>query len=357
MLTATHDAPRILCHDGWHNAFTDLAWWHDHLWLGFRRAPTHGITPPGSIQIWRSRGQDTLDLVPQHAITLPGADLRDPRFLWTPEALYCLVGAYHPRPGRQDLSTDSAENLIQTYVTSTVDGEIWTALQPILRPQYWGWSAVQINDGQRTTYYVASYHTGGHGETSSLVLWIGFSLLAMEPLDTIYQGASVDSANGPHFSPSEPVLFVTPGGTLGCCVRSESTMDLGVAIPPYQAAQWRWTDTRHRIHPSRVCLTPHGLLLAGRALTDPVTVQYGKGRQRPLPQTPTVGLWHLDGGRPVKLLTLPSAGDCAYAGLVPGTEKDSYWLSYYTQGLTGTAAASAGHGAMIAFVECQVNVR
>ena len=40
--------------DGFHNAFTDLLFWHGHYYLSFRKAQHHGVTPPGEVSILRS---------------------------------------------------------------------------------------------------------------------------------------------------------------------------------------------------------------------------------------------------------------------------------------------------------------
>ncbi len=344
----THNTPVTIVDDGWHNAFTDLAWWRGSLWCAFRRAPTHGIVPPGVIQIQtQDHPRDTQDPHPWYyhsTLALDNTDLRDPRFLATPQRLYCMLGAYHPRPGAQQLSNNSAENTIQTYVTSTKDGYTWTSLTPILRPGYWGWSSLILPRQRQDLVYVAAYHTGqSHTETSSIVLWGGTSFLTLMPIGTIYDGSSLQADGGPHYSPAEPVLFRTMTGDLGCCVRSEMTMDLGVGVPPYQAPQWRWRDTGSWIHPSATLATHQGTLLTGRLVPEP-----GRGRRD---ASPRVGLWRLTGDVPQLLGILPSYGDCAYAGLVAGVNPGTYHLSYYTQPPpTGTIEDTRGAAVQVVTV-------
>ena len=324
-LRISQDAPETLRDDGWHNAFTDLTWWRGQLWCAFRRAVTHGITPPGTIQILAGSPTAT-DWTLRHELTLPQTDLRDPRFLSTPDALYCLLGAYHPRPGARCLSSNAAENTIQTYVTWTRDGHQWAPVHPILRPNYWGWSSILVSRrGQQTLLYVAAYHTGmTHTETSSIVLFVGYGYTTLVPVATIYDGANHATDEAPHYRPAEPVLFRTASGALGCCVRSEGSMDLGIGRFPYQAADWRWQDTRRLMHPSATITSPYGTLLVGRHVPPPQRATRDAA-------SPQVGLWRLMGRGAEPLARFPSYGDCAYAGLVAMPEPDTYLLSYYTQ--------------------------
>ena len=343
-LRVHQEAPETLRDDGWHNAFTDLTWWRGQLWCAFRRAVTHGITPPGTIQILAGSPNAT-DWTLRQELALPQTDLRDPRFLSTTDTLYCLFGAYHPRPGAITLSSNAAENTIQTYVTSTRDGHQWTALQPILRPNYWGWSSLLVTRrGQQPLLYVAAYHTGmTHTETSSLVLFMGYGYTTLVPVATIYDGANRCIDDAPHLRPAEPVLFPTASGALGCCVRTEGSMDLGVALAPYQAADWRWKDTGRLMHPSATITSPYGTLLAGRYVPRP--------RRTQDTASPQVGLWRITGNDIEPLAFFPSYGDCAYAGLVAMSEPDTYLLSFYTQARSKAETLSTPEAAAVQLLQ------
>ena len=314
--------------DGYHNAFTTLASWQGRYWLGFRRAATHNIATPGTIQIWT--GPQETAFRHQATLTLPGrdhVDLRDPRFLATPSHLYCLIGAYHPMPPSRELRTDPAENLISTYITSTKDGRSWAPLTRILRPNYWGWSLLAIGKG----FVCAAYHTGQHHETSSIVLWLGKTVYTMEPHVVCYDGATNQADRGPHYTPAEPVLFCPHTDTLACYVRSEKGMDIGVSCFPY--TDWRWHNTQQRIHPSATVPTVHGRLLAGRSLSQ---------TQRGLTTAQTT-IWYAEAQHLTEILTLPSQGDCAYPGVVPrGGHPTEYYVSYYTQSKDHDRAGDRG---------------
>jgi len=339
---ATIHAPETLYDDGWHNAFTDLTWWHGQIWCGFRRAPTHGIVPPGAIHLMASASNNA-SWASRHTISQPNTDLRDPRFLATSSTLYCLCAGYHPRPGATSLSSNAAENTIQTYITSTRDGQTWSPLVPILRPNYWGWSSLVMPGKRKPVVFVAAYHTGmSHTETSSIALFAGDSFATLFPLGIIYDGSDPDLDGAPHYQPAEPLLFEPQPGILGCCVRTEGAMDLGVAVPPYQPRNWRWRDTRARIHPSGTAQSRYGTLLVGRGW-GPAT-----GRRQ---ESPFAGAWMLTGTDPVPLGTFQSTGDCAYAGIIPlwkndPFDEDSYLVSYYTQRPTVTTLADPSSSAV-----------
>lgn len=318
------------CHhvttDGLHNAFTDLALWRGNVYLAFRCAATHDIVPPGRVRVLQR--QAAAEDPWQTHVTFGGAgwgaiDLRDPRLLATDEALYCIMGAYHPAPwkhgGEGGLRRDPAENVILTYLTHTTDGAHWAPLTPILRPGYWGWSLL----AHRRVYYAAAYHTGAHGETASVSLWAGRGCYDLAPLALIYDGATLDGSLAPNYSPSEPVLFAVDDQTMGCFLRTEGLLNLGVSRAPYQ--DWRWQQTRLPIHPSGTAMSSLGRLLVGRWLPRAAGARGAAA--------PRACLWSLDGQSLMPRLILPSAGDCGYAGLarLPGAGREAYLVSYYSQ--------------------------
>ena len=332
MLHVHLDALDILSDDGDHNAFTDCAYWRHRYWVAFRKAVSHNITPPGIIEIHTMTDEAWHTWDWTETLTLYGTfgktqttDIRDPRFLVTEEALYCFVGVYQPAPLRQELAEDSAANSIRTYVTHTKDGRHWTPLTPILRAGHWGWSSAY--NAQQGLLFVAAYYTGAHGEPSSITLWSGTSAYTLRPHATIYDGAALFEADAPHFYPSEPYLFPLESRLLGCCVRSEAGVDIGVGRPPYQTADWRWRKTTARVHISGSVLTPYGRFMVGREL--PPQTLLSKATHNTA--SPTVALWRLTGEGLEHYHTFPSYGDCAYAGITATAHPGTYLVSYYSQ--------------------------
>lgn len=328
--------PVCLASDGRHNAFTDLCQWRGTWYCAYRVAQTHGITPPGTLAVQGCHPHDPADWQQVGRLALDGADLRDPKFVPSDEALYLFCGAYLPHPAHrtfQGLSAYPGDNLIQTMLTYTADGQAWAPLTPILRSQYWGWSVVVTENA----YWLAAYHTGRATESASIVLWNGRSLFDLSPYATIYDGADNTMDGGTHryasWSPSEPVLYVPAPETLACCLRTTGVMALGVSRAPYQ--DWRWHVRQDTLHPSAVLATQHGRLLAARELRGMETsrrAQTARPRRTLPPAAPeiTTALFQLQGQRVTRLLTLESAGDTGYAGLAHGPDPDTVLVSYYS---------------------------
>ena len=341
-----------------HRAFTDLCQWRGRYYIAYRQAQTHNIVPKGLIIVkeYDATGyRDTGVLPPTtatawlqypDAISHEIADLRDPRFIPTKEALYLMCGAYLPGThlGHTQLSQYSPHNLIQTFLTYTTDGYTWAPLTQILRPQHWGWSVLQTQG----MYLLASYVSGQAHEPNSIVLWKGASLLAMTPIATIYEGGSneceSDEFRYPNASPSEPTLFQADDNILGCLVRTEKTMNIG--LTPMDRLDWRWiychkeffpdesgTEyvTSTILHPSAIISTPHGWLMAARRCKPVYRAKSGKKviKMELDHYAFTTALYTLNGQYPQLLLTLPSGADCAYAGMAKWTQPDEYLISYY----------------------------
>ena len=347
---ATLDTVTRIYATGEHAAFTDLCTWRGDYYVAFRRAYSHGIVPPGEIAVltWDGTQPKRPHWQPCGAIAHPHGDCRDPKFFATRHALYLFCGIYLPMPSRETttvLSPLATDNLLITHITFTTDGEHWAPLQPVLRPNYWAWSMVPTQAGA----LLASYHVGTDGErTSSIALWSSMNLLRWQSYGTIYDGASyardAQEYRYPSKQPSEPVLYATDQQRLACCLRTESTMAIGIGLTPYQDS-WRWWDTKELIHPSAILAIDQSWILSGRALT-PVydTAQRrtrraetvsSRGRMPDMPSLlgyqSTTALWALNAQYVEPLLTLPSGGDTGYAGLCPSGKPREYMASYYSQ--------------------------
>ena len=348
---ATLDTLTRIYATGEHAAFTDLCTWRGKYYVAFRRAYSHGIVPPGEIAIliWDGTQPKRPDWQFDASLRHPRGDCRDPKFFATPHALYLICGVYLPMPSSAmtaTLSPLATDNLLITHITFTTDGEHWAPLQPILRPNYWGWSMVPTQTGA----LLASYHVGTNGEcTSSIALWSSNHLLRWQSYGTIYDGASytkdAQDYRYPSGQPSEPVLYIPDQQRLACCLRTENSMAIGISLAPHQD-NWRWWNTKEMIHSSAILATEHSWLLSGRALT-PVyanTTQRRTGRAATasprgrMPDMPsflgyqsTTALWTLNGQYVEPLLTFPSGGDTGYAGLCYGRKPGEYYCSYYSQ--------------------------
>ena len=343
-----------------HLGFTSLCQWRGNYYVSYRKALSHGITPKGSIVVKTcDTAYDTPSSITDengwlqysHDITHPDGDCRDPRLVPTKEALWMMCGCYLPAPQYTNfsgLSNISSDNLIVTHLTYTTNGYDWAPLIPILAPQHWGWSILPLNNG----YLLASYVTGKTHESASIVLWSGQSLLNLLPLGTMYEGASIEkedtSYRYPDRSPSEMVLYHPSPDTVACFLRTTTFMNLGIS--PTSRLDWRWRTcnkeiiidddgtpawyaTNDMIHPSAILKTNHGWILAVRRC-KPVykAVAARKKSQIDIDHyVSTTDLYEVHGQYVKHRLTLPSGGDCAYAGLCHGINEDEIFVSYYSQ--------------------------
>jgi len=321
-----HTEPKQITSGPSHHGFTSCAYFQGIWYVSYRTAETHHPAPPGHLIIARASQMNAQTWHPTSLFLLHGkADLRDPRLLVHDDTLYCICAGYLPRYPRESIGSTSSENLIQSFLTYTTDGSHWAPLEPIGRPGYWIWSLLPL----QRFFVAAAYHVGAPGETSSIHLLSGTSLLHLAPSGVIYDGASLamdgDDYRYTHTIVAEPVLYQPTPDTLGCLLRTEAgasmaDMEIGSAMHPYQ--DWRWHRTYETIHPSAVIQTPHGLLMAGRALVKETTWKAH------------TALWALDGLTVTKLLTFPSAYDTGYAGLCAGDTPDTFLCSFYSQHTT-----------------------
>src|SRR5262245_10836047 len=113
-----------------HHAFTDLCQWQGRYYCAYRVAQSHNIVPPGRIVIQcLNPAYHSPRWIHDDALEHPVGDMRDPKFLVTPDVLYCMCGIYLPHPAynqsQNQLMASPADNILQTHITYTTDGESW----------------------------------------------------------------------------------------------------------------------------------------------------------------------------------------------------------------------------------------
>lgn len=322
------DTQRLVA-NGLHNGFTSICHWREYWYVAYREAATHHIVPPGCVRIrrgvyvnaWQDDGANIAWSTQTYAtIAHPSGDVRDPRFIVAEDALWLMCGVYVPQD-THTLSNNSPENILQTHITYTVDGQTWAPLRPILRPNAWGWSTLALPD----SYLTAAYQVGtSYEESSSIVLYIGLDMLKHVPLATIHE---YNASTTPAYLPTEPVLYQPTADTVACLVRTQTHMLLGVARL-HALYDWRWSTLRHGaerfLHPSALLHTPHGWLLAAREVATTKT-------RTKLLLTFSTRLYYVNAQQVTPVATFASGGDCAYAGLCEGATAGDYLVSYYSQ--------------------------
>jgi hypothetical protein len=288
-------APRLVSVEkiwdrGPHNAFTDLARWHDRWYCVFREAEGH-VGGDGKIRVLTS--PDGLAWSTAALVAEEGIDLRDPKLSVTPDdRLMLLMGGSVYRGGRTLLGR-------QPRVAFSADGRDWSAPRRVLEEGDWLWR-VTWHDGRA---YGVSYRNDENGG-SRIDLCVSRDGLQYERLKRLEVPDH----------PNEATLRFQPDGTMLALVRREAGDGqtwYGRARPPYQ--DWELRSIGERLGgPNFVVLPMGSVWAAGRS--------HANGTKTVVAQLTSSGL--------VNSLVLPSGGDTSYPGLV--LHDGLLWMSYYS---------------------------
>jgi len=225
-------------------------------------------------------------------------DLRDPKIVQVPDGGLLLLAAAAFRDG-------AGGSDHQSLIWRSADGVKWGDPTPISEEDRWVWG-VGADDAD---LLAASYGTGGglaHGV--QLHRWPDFS-----PIATLCDDQQRPNETAVAVASGRAVALIrrelrAPGST----ERHGSAL-LGTAAAPY--TEWTFRDTGVSVGGPALIILPGGAVIAG-----------GR-KQAPQPHT---SLWQadLDTGELRELITLPSAGDTSYPGMV--WRDDRLWVSYYS---------------------------
>lgn len=296
--------------DGYHNAFTDLLKWREHYYLAFRTAETHGIAPPGDVLVMRSG--DLVSWEQCGRLSTPGDD-RDPKLVDMGERLAVIFGTWYPR--WPDGNWAHGPHDLISHVCYSRDGTSWSTARQMWGPNYWLWRVFKDGDG----YLCAAYHFPARQlprSSRSVHLLRSTDLLDWEFVTIMRAG----------YDCGEPVLYRPEDKTLQCVLRAvepDHHSWLGRSVAPY--TEWEWSDLGVMIHAPVVIEVKGRWIVAGRSQEGdlpPGTVEATGGHH--------LSVWEIVGEKAQHLLTVPSGGDCSYAGLAHGPEGEVL-MSYYSQ--------------------------
>ncbi|MDP5186451.1 MAG: glycoside hydrolase [Alishewanella sp.] len=285
---------RCIWQQGDHNAFTDLIAWQGALWCVFREAADH-VSGDGMCRLLRSQDQGA-SWQAVACIVDPQADLRDPKFSLHPDGRLLIngVAALH----------DKSAGSHQSFICASSDGINWSALQPIGDINYWLWRI----SWQQDTAYALAYHVK---RPTLSRLYSADATLKFTSLQDVYQGSY---ANENH------LLFLETNDVICLLRRDPEPGLLGRSSAPY--SDWQWTTLSARIGgPTWLKLPDQRVVACVRLYDDRV-------------RTGLCGI-NLLSGELTEWLTLPSGGDCSYAGMV--LQDDKLLISYYSSHESKTA--------------------
>jgi hypothetical protein len=274
-----------------HNAFTDLARFHDTWFCTFREGQAH-VAPDGKLRVIQSA--DGARWESAALVSLPGADLRDPKITVAPgNRLMLLAAAARPKAG--------GGTTHHTVAWFSKDGKEWGEGKEVGESDFWLWRVTWHRD----TAYGVGYGTAKGNESVRLY----------SSPDGVRYDTLVPTLADQGF-PNEHGMVFLPDDTCLCLLRRDAgtkTGLLGTSRPPYK--DWTWKDTGKQIGGPALLRTPEGQLLAVVRLYD------GKARTSLCRLDPTTGAL-------TEWLPLPSGGDTSYAGIV--LQDGILWVSYYS---------------------------
>jgi hypothetical protein len=284
---------RTVFDDGRHNAFTDLAWWRDSLWVVFRTATSHD-SDDGAVMVLRSDDCGrTFSVVARLSTEL---DDRDPKLLPLDDRL--LVYACGHSAGR-----------FVPEVAASADGVEWSPLTPIYKEGVWLWRPRRFWG----RVWCAAYHIADPDDRST---W-HVDLLRSRDGITWKKHATVVEDH----CPTECDLWMDESQVMWIVVRRDAgpgTALLARAASPYH--KFRTWDLATVVQGPVVKSWSDWVVIAGRAVN-------GSGARR----TAVWSLTFADDGSPriQSVLGLPSGGDTSYPGIT--AIDGELYITYYSE--------------------------
>jgi hypothetical protein len=280
--------------NGEHNAFTDLCWFNERIYLTFRSCPDgHMVHPTSCIIILCSEDQG-VSWQEVHRFSVPLRDTRDPHFLVFRKRLFVYTGTWYS--GKTTLPrADYDLNLHLGYAAWTDDGQTWHS--PVLLEGTFGhyiWRAAVAGEkawlcGRRKPGFEV-LAKGEPRETESLILESDDGLIWRH-------GGQFQSAEG-----DETAFQFLPDGSGLAIARHGSGLAAGLLQSPAPSGPWTRTDL-------------------GQSIGGPLLARWQNrwvvaGRRTPPGEGPRTAFWWLVDGQLQPLAELPSGGDNSYPGLV-----------------------------------------
>ncbi len=297
--------------DGWHNAFTDLAYWQGHFLVSYRKGGGH-ISRDGEAVVAVSPDGHRFREVGNVKIN---GDTRDPKLVpMTEDRIAMILPTW---VGGVRSSVDGVESRLEQYVTFSDNGFDWEKPQRTSNdPNRWLWRARKVGEKFLGLEY------GWEGDKSK-----GRRYLMLVESDDMISWKPISQIGEDHGRLGESDLFVHEDGEMWVVSRSaedgkESRSYFLSAKPPY--TDWEMTQLDCLIQ-SPIILEHKGrLFVSGRR-----SASIENDDLFPFLSRKSLGVWQLDRGKVKPVMHIPATGDCAYPGLIEHNNK--VYMSYYSQ--------------------------
>jgi len=281
-----------------YSAFPDLIRYQDRWLCVFREGIAHA-GDCGTLRLIVSDDGDNWHSLSQ--LFSESCDLRDGKLSITPQGQLML--------NTGELCDSAAGRNLRSLSYFSDDGVQWQGPFEIGDPNFWLW---------RTEWHNQVAYSIGYGKERFVRLYRSedgkqFTTL----IDSLYD------ENGPN----ESALLFRDDGSCLCLLRRDNIKGkggdnglLGIATPPY--TKWQWRDIGCRIGGPEMVALPDGSVVA--AVRKYHFNSEGKYESEWLELC-----WVDDkNGAFETIMTLPSGGDCGYAGMV--WHEGLLWVSYYS---------------------------
>ncbi|MCG8306861.1 MAG: hypothetical protein MI975_05665 [Cytophagales bacterium] len=291
---------------GKHNAFTDIIFFKQNLYVVFREGdghiPNEDNSGNGKIRVLRSADGEFWESA--GIIELRGIDLRDPKISVTPKNKMMIImgGSKYDRGELQDLST---------YVSmSDPSGKKFTEPEPIILDEKikpglnWLW---RVTWKDKTGYGVVyqSRVDGIKGKSKAFLVRTDKGY-AYELIRELEIDGDPNEATVRFLSRGEMMILARRGG-------EDKKGMIGTSMPPY--TDWTWEKLNFELGGPNFEVIPINKILIATRLRDD--------------EGPYTGLLLGKKGETFKeVLRLPSGGDTSYAGMF--SIGGYVWMSYYS---------------------------
>jgi hypothetical protein len=282
-------------------AFTDLIFYDDYWYVVFRESDKHVFGEDGEIVLLRSK--DNTNWAEKERFKVDGVDLRDPKFLLHNDELSIIMHGSVYRNKKLVSYFDYKSKLMSNNVWSTLEriNLLGNGENVIDGNEAWPWRLTPHNDICYTIAYSA--------ENKICDLYYSFNGNDFLKSNVINHDLSL--------RPSEGTIRINDYNEFYLLLR----MDKGKALVGHTLSplkEWNWSDTIP-VHglggPNFLLVNDNQLIITGRENID--------GDKKMI-----IGLYEFAKSDYIRLIVLPSGGDCSYAGMI--INKNILWVSYYS---------------------------